>query len=89
MASTLTPCRWSRSTWAWMSLRRHREIVEAARPVDSAGDELRVAGEQAQDVDVLEEADVSAVGPDRETPLVVPRHQEQRLEDEVVRLDRD
>ena len=46
-------------------LRRHREIVEAARAVDPPGDELRVAGEQTQDVDVLQEADIGAVGLDR------------------------
>ena len=61
IASTLTPCRCSRSTWAWMSRAAAERSSRLARPVDAAGDELRVAGEQAQDVDVLEEADVVAV----------------------------
>ena len=66
-----------------------RQVVEAAGAVDSPGDELGVAGEQPEDIDILEEADIVAVRPDRETTLVVLRHQQQRLEDEVLRLHRD
>ena len=57
IASTLTPCRSSRSTWFWMSAAARGELVDAVRPVDAAGNELRVAGDQAEDVDVLEDAD--------------------------------
>jgi hypothetical protein len=69
-------------------VRRHFQIVEGAGSVDASRDELRVAGEQAQDVDVFKEADVVAVGLDGETAPAVARHQEQRLEDEVVGSDR-
>ena len=55
-------------------LRGRREIVEAAGAIDPAGNQLRVAGEEAQEVDVFEEADEHAIGADGEAPLVVFCH---------------
>ena len=89
ITSTFTPCRCSRSTWAWMSRAAAARSSMLAGAVDPAGDQLGVAGEQAEDVDILEEPDIVAVRADREAPLVVPRHQQQRVEDEVVEVDRD
>ncbi len=65
------------------------DIVEPLRAVDPARDELRVARDEAQQVDILENADelCSIVHPD--TPLVVLGHQQQRGEDEVVRRQAD
>ena len=68
---------------------RARQVVEVAGAINSSRDELGVAGQQPQDVDVLEEADIIAVRPDCETPLVVLRHQKQRVENEVAPVDRD
>ena len=65
------------------------QVVEAAGAVDPPRDQLGVAGEQPEDVDVLEEPHIVAVRADREAPLVVLRHQQQRLENEVVEVDRD
>src|SRR5215213_3559673 len=69
-------------------VRRRHEVVEAAGPVDPPGDELRVPGEQAQDIDVLEEPDVAAVGVNGEPPPVVAGHHQQRVEHEIVESDR-
>src|SRR5215207_4813688 len=69
-------------------VRRRHEVVEAAGPVDPPGNELRVPGEQAQDIDVLEEPDVAAVGLNGEPPPVVAGHQQQRVEHEIVEADR-
>jgi hypothetical protein len=69
--------------------RRGDQLLHAPGAVDAAGDELRVAGNQAEDVDVLQEADVvAAVPPHRDPALVVPGHQQQRLEHEVLRVHR-
>src|SRR3954464_11717415 len=69
-------------------VRRRHEIIEAAGPVDPPGDELRVPGEQAQDVDVFKEPRIAAVGVNGEPPPVVAGHQQQRVEHEVVEADR-
>ena len=69
--------------------RGRREIVEAAGAIDPAGDQLRVAGKEAQEVDIFEEADERPIGADGEAPLAVSCHREQRVEDEVVAVDRD
>src|SRR3954451_24138797 len=69
-------------------VRRRHEFVEAVGPVDPPGDELRVPGEQAQDVDILDEPDVAAVGVNGEPPPVVAGHQQQRVEHQVVEADR-
>ena len=60
-----------------------------AGAVDLRGDELRIAGEKAQEVDVLEHADDLALARHRDAALVVLRHHEQRDRDEVVGRDRD
>ena len=69
--------------------RRGGELVHAAGAVDAAGDELGVAGDQAEDVDVLQEAGPLAVPPHRDPALVVLGHQQQRLEHEVLGVHRN
>ena len=64
------------------------EIVDRARALDVSGNELRIAGHQAENVDVLQHADKFAVRLDRETALVVMRHRDDGIEDEVVDVDR-
>ena len=46
--------------------RGHLEIVDAARAVDAAGDQLRVAGDETEDIDVLQRADVAPLRGDGE-----------------------
>ena len=66
------------------AVRSSRLRARSIRP----GIELRVPGKQAQDVDVLEEPDVAAVGLNGESPPVVAGHQQQRVEHEVIEADR-
>jgi hypothetical protein len=63
------------------------QIVDAAGTINPSRDQLGIAGEQPQDIDVFEETRIMAVRADRETPLVVLRHQKERFEDEVVCID--
>src|SRR5215207_3701148 len=69
-------------------VRRHIQIVEGASSVDASGNQLRIPGEQTQDVNVFEEAHVVAVGPNGKATPAVARHQQQRLENEVVGTNR-
>ncbi len=66
-----------------------REIGHGGGAIDAPRDELRIAGQEAQEVDVLEDADESAVLRHRDTPLVVLGHSEQRGRDEIVGGDAD
>ena len=67
-----------------------RQIVDAARARSiRPGNELGIAGDQAEQVDVLEHADIRAVRPHREPALVVARHHQQGVEDKVAAVDRD
>ena len=71
------------------SLRRAREVGDPARAVDPPRDELRIAGEEAHEVDVLEHADKMAVFADRDASLVGLGHAQERGRDQVVRRDAD
>ena len=61
-----------------------REIGHRGGAIDAPRDELRIAGQEAQEVDVLEDADKSAVLRHCDTPLVVLGHSEQGGRDEIV-----
>src|SRR5690349_17376363 len=65
------------------------QIINAACALDPPRDQLGVARKQAEDVDVLQKAEIVTVRTDREAPLVVLRHQQQRLEQEIIAIDRD
>ena len=69
--------------------RRLREFRDGRGAVDAPRDQLRIAGEKAQEVDVLEDADELAVRCDRHPPLVVLGHLEKRGRDEIVLRDAD
>ena len=66
-----------------------RKLRDASGAIEARGHELRIAGEKAQKVDVLEHADNLAVALNREAALVVLRHPEERRRDEIVGRDRD
>ena len=66
-----------------------REVDNRGGAVDEPGDEARVAGEKAEEIDILDDADIGAVLADREAALVVLGHLEQRRRDEVVAAHRD
>ena len=51
-----------------------REIGDGGGAIDAPRDELRIAGQEAQKVDVLEHADEFAVLRHRDAPLVVLGH---------------
>ena len=65
------------------------EVVATGSAVDARRDHLRIAGDEAQEIDVLEHADIFAVVDDRDAALVVLGHPQQRARDEIVGLDRD
>ena len=69
------------------ALGRARQIRDRGGAIDAGGDELRIAGKEAQKVDILEHADDLAIALDREAPLVTLRHFEQSGRDEVVGRD--
>jgi hypothetical protein len=64
------------------------EIVDRAGALDMSGDELRIAGHQPENVDVLEDADILSGRLDCEPALVVMRHRDDGVEDEIIDLDR-
>ena len=65
------------------------QVIDASGAVDPPRDQLGIACDQAEDIDILQEPHIVIVRADREAPLVVLRHQQQRLEHEVVEVDRD
>ncbi len=68
--------------------RRDGEVGLGLGAIDAAGDHLRIAGEEAQQIDVLENAGDFLAAPDDDAALVALRHFEQRLEHEIVLVDR-
>ena len=68
-------------------LSRTGQVIDAAGAFDPPRDQLGIAREQAEDVDVLQEPHIVAVRPDREAPLVMLRHEKQRLEDEIIKIN--
>ncbi len=88
--SNFTPWRRSGRTWS--------AICSAAAPIsscsvdgaiDAADDQLRISGEETQQIDVFDDADEMLALFHHDAALVVFRHQQQRLRDEFVRFDGD
>ena len=75
ITSTLTPWRRSVRTCAVGFARGNREIVLARGAIDAAGDDLGAAGEEAQQVDILQDADIALAVMHRDAPFVVLGHQ--------------
>src|SRR5262245_16963865 len=63
------------------------EIIDRVRTIDASWNKLRVAGHEAKDINIFQHPYVFAVRPYREAPLVVARHLDECLEDEVIVID--
>ena len=89
ITSTLTPWRRRVRTCAAVSRAAISQVVLARGAIDAAGDDLGAAGEEAQQVDIFQDADIALAVMYRDASFVVLGHQHESRRYEIIRPQRN